>query len=231
MHCNGVADLNRTKPPVAAAGAGACRLQRTTASRHWVRWNTTHHAAGARGGEASSEIDVREGQRVRAGQSLLQLEATRTQSHWRAAGAGAQRRRAARRTASRPPQRRPSPRRARNSPRRRRPATRAAYYRRVQPLGRASWSPPPKSIAPAPQPTAPSAGARGRRQRLLELEHGTRSEQIAQGEAAARGGQGSGHAQAGHARTSSSWSAPRAGVVDSLPYRLGRPGPVGARWR
>jgi HlyD family secretion protein len=62
---------------------------------------------------------------------------------------------------------------------------------------------------------------------LLELERGTRSERIAQGEAAVRAAV----AQASVQQVTLgklSVVAPRAGRVDSLPYKLGDQAPVGA---
>jgi HlyD family secretion protein len=62
---------------------------------------------------------------------------------------------------------------------------------------------------------------------LLELEHGTRRERIAQGEAATRAAEAQASAQQ-VSLDKLTVVAPRAGRVDSLPYRLGDQAPVGA---
>ena len=62
---------------------------------------------------------------------------------------------------------------------------------------------------------------------LDELEHGTRSEELAQGEAALKAAQAQAIAQA-VTLEKLDVVAPRAALVDSLPYRLGDQAPVGA---
>ena len=102
-------------------------------------------------------IDVREGQRVKAGTRLLQLEVTRTQAQLDALQAQAQ-----------------------------------------------------------------QAG-----EALEELEHGPRSEQIAQARANLAAAQAQAANQSATLRRLDV-TAPRAGLIDSLPYRLGDEAPVGA---
>ena len=68
---------------------------------------------------------------------------------------------------------------------------------------------------------------RAAQQALLELEHGTRREQIAQGQSAVAAAQAQATVQAETLRKLD-LTAPRAGVVDSLPYRLGDQAPLGA---
>jgi HlyD family secretion protein len=62
---------------------------------------------------------------------------------------------------------------------------------------------------------------------LAEMEHGTRAEDIAQGESAVRAARAQATAQQA-TLDKLSLVAPRAGIVDSLPYRLGDQAPVGA---
>lgn len=74
---------------------------------------------------------------------------------------------------------------------------------------------------------AAAAGVRAAQQALLELERGTRTEQLAQGEAAAKAAA----AQVAALRLTLdklTLTAPRDGLVDSLPYRVGDQPPVGA---
>ena len=62
---------------------------------------------------------------------------------------------------------------------------------------------------------------------LAELEHGTRAEQVAAGEANARAAQAQAQVQQ-VSLAKLTVTAPRAGRVDSLPYKLGDQAPVGA---
>ena len=174
------------------------------------------------------EISVREGQKVAAGQSLLKLEAARTESTTIAAQQEAQRQREALQElevgarsetiAQARAQLAAAQAQARDA---------RAYYARVQPLGAR------KLIAAADvdraRAAASSADAQVRtvQAALAELENGTRPERIAQGKAAARAAQ----AQASAQRVTLeklNVVAPRAGRVDSLPYRLGDQAPIGA---
>ncbi|HEY1141247.1 MAG TPA: HlyD family efflux transporter periplasmic adaptor subunit [Lysobacter sp.] len=174
------------------------------------------------------EISVREGQKVAAGQSLLKLEATRTESTTIAAQQEAQRQQealqeleAGARTetiAQARGQLAAAQAQARDA---------RAYYARVQPLGAR------KLIAAADvdraRAAASSADAQVRTAQaaLAELENGTRPERIAQGEAAARAAEAQASAQQ-VTLEKLNVVAPRAGRVDSLPYRLGDQAPVGA---
>jgi HlyD family secretion protein len=174
------------------------------------------------------EISVREGQHVAAGQSLLKLEAARTESATKAAQAEAQRQRevlsemeagARSETIART--------RAQLAAAQAQARDARAYYARVQPLGAR------KLIAMAEVDRARAAAhsaeadVHAAQEALLELEHGTRREQLAQGEAAARAAEAQASAQQ-VTLEKLNLVAPRAGRVDSLPYRLGDQAPVGS---
>ena len=174
------------------------------------------------------EISVREGQKVAAGQSLLKLEAARTESTTIAAQQEAQRQREALQElevgarsetiAQARAQLAAAQAQARDA---------RAYYARVQPLGAR------KLIAAADVDRASAAASsadaqvRTAQAALAELENGTRPERIAQGEAAARAAQAQASAQQ-VTLEKLNVVAPRAGRVDSLPYRLGDQAPIGA---
>jgi len=173
-------------------------------------------------------IDVREGERVAAGQSLLRLEAVRTQATTHAAQAEAQRLRDALAELEAGPRSEAiAQARAQLAAAQAQARDARAYYARLQPLGAR------KLVAAAEvdraRAASGNAGAqvRAAQAALLELEHGTRSERIAQGQAAARAAEAQATAQQA-TLDKLSVVAPRAGRVDSLPYRLGDQAPVGA---
>lgn len=173
-------------------------------------------------------IHVREGQRVVPGQPVLQLEQTATGSTARALQAQAAGQRSALDELEAGP-------RAEEIARARAGVAAAqaqareadAYYARLQPLGRQQLvAAADVDNARAAAATA-AANARAAQAALDELEHGTRKERIAQGAAALEAAT----AQVAAQRVSLdklSVVAPRAGVIDSLPYRLGDQAPVGA---
>ncbi|MFC3550133.1 HlyD family secretion protein [Lysobacter cavernae] len=173
-------------------------------------------------------IDVREGQRVQAGARLLQLEVTRTQSQLAALQAQAKQ------ADDVLDELRTGPRsediaqaRANLAAAQAQAADARAYYTRLQPLGRQ------RLVAAADVDRARAAAGhvdaqvRALQAALLELERGTRREQIAQGESAVAAAKAQAAAQA-VTLDKLDLTAPRAGVVDSLPYRLGDQAPVGA---
>jgi HlyD family secretion protein len=173
-------------------------------------------------------IDVREGQRVRAGQVLLRLESDRAQSQFEAARAQS------RQQAASVAELRAGPRqeaiaqaRAQLAAAQAQARDARAYYARLQPLGRRQL------VAAADVDRARAAAGNADAQvraataALDELEHGTRREELAQGEAAFAASQ----AQAAVQKVTLgklAVTAPRDGLVDSLPYRLGDQAPVGA---
>ncbi|MCI4566986.1 HlyD family secretion protein [Lysobacter sp. CFH 32150] len=173
-------------------------------------------------------IDVREGERVAAGQPLLRLEATRTEAATSAAQAEAQRQREALAELEAGPRSEAiAQARAQLAAAQAQARDAGAYYARLQPLGRQ------KLVAAADVDRARAAAGnadaqvRAAQAALLELEHGTRSERLAQGEAAARGATAQASAQQ-VTLDKLKITAPRAGRVDSLPYKLGDQAPVGA---
>lgn len=173
-------------------------------------------------------IEAREGERVRAGQPLLRLEAVRTRAAAEAAQAEAQRRRAALSELQAGPRREAiAQARAQLAAAQAQARDAQAYYARVQPLGRQ------RLVAAADVDRARAAAGNAQAQvraaqaALLELEHGTRVEEVAQGEAALQAAQ----AQAVVERATLdklTLAAPRAARVDSLPYKLGDQAPLGA---
>jgi HlyD family secretion protein len=174
------------------------------------------------------EISVREGQKVAAGQSLLKLEATRTGSATVAAQQEAQRQREALQELEAGARSETiAQARAQLAAAQAQARDARAYYARVQPLGAR------KLIAAADVDRARAAASSADAQvrpataALAELENGTRPERIAQGEAAARAAEAQASAQQ-VTLDKLNVVAPRAGRVDSLPYRLGDQAPIGA---
>jgi HlyD family secretion protein len=174
------------------------------------------------------EIGVREGQQVRAGQSLLKLEATRTHSATRAAQQEAQRQREAlselqagarsETIAQARAQLATAQAQARDA---------RAYYARVQPLGARQLIAAAEVDRARAAANSTDAQVRAAQAALLELEHGTRPERIAQGAAAVRAAEAQASAQQ-VSLDKLSVVAPVDGRIDSLPYKLGDQAPVGA---
>ena len=173
-------------------------------------------------------IDVREGQQVAAGAKLLTLERTRTQAQTRAAEAEARRQRdvlaelEAGTRSEEIAQARASLAGAQAQAR-----DAAAYYARLQPLGSRQLV-AAADVDRARAATGNAAAQVRAAQAVLEqLERGARVEQIAQARAAAEGAQAQVVAQQA-TLDKLDVVAPRAGRIDSLPYRLGDQAPVGA---
>ncbi|MFC6187905.1 HlyD family secretion protein [Pseudoxanthomonas mexicana] len=173
-------------------------------------------------------IDVREGQQVVAGAPLLQLELTRTQSQLAAAQAQAtQRREALAELRAGPRGEAIAQARASLAAAQAQARDADAYYARLQPLGRQ------RLVAASEVDRARAASQSARAQvrvaqaALLELERGTRAEQVAQGEAAVAAADAQARVQA-VTLEKLDIVAPRAGRIDSLPYKLGDQAPVGA---
>lgn len=174
------------------------------------------------------EINVREGQKVAAGQLLLKLEATRVASATVAAREQAEAQRETLRELEAGARSETiAQARAELAAAQAQARDARAYYARVQPLGAR------KLIAAADVDRARAAASsaeaqvRATQAALLELEHGTRRERIAQGEAATRAAEAQANVQQVNLEKLSV-VAPRPGRVDSLPYRLGDQAPVGA---
>jgi HlyD family secretion protein len=173
-------------------------------------------------------VEVREGQRVRAGDVLVRLEATGPQSQLEAADAQQRRSGAALAELRAGPRREEIARARATLAAAQAQATDArAQFRRVQELaGRQLVALAEADRARAAADNA-AAQVQAAEQALLVLERGTRGEQIAQGEAAVQAAA----AQAATQRVQLdklTLVAPRDGVIDSLPFRLGDQPPVGA---
>ena len=173
-------------------------------------------------------IDVHEGQQVAAGTRLLQLELTRTQAQLDAARALARQGDAAlAELRAGPRSEQIAQARAMLASARAQAVDARAYYARLRPLGQR------KLVAAAEVDRARAAAGnadgqvRAAQAALDELLHGARSEDITQGEAAAAAAQAEAAAQTA-TLGKLDITAPRAGRVDSLPYKLGDQAPVGA---
>jgi len=171
---------------------------------------------------------VREGERVRAGQLLLRLEATRTESATQAARAEVQRQQAAMSELEAGPRIEAiAQARAQLAAAQAQARDANAYYARLQPLGRKQL------VAAADVDRARAAAGDAQAQvraasaALAELEHGTRREELAQGEAALQAARSQAAAQE-VTLGKLDVVAPRDALVDSLPYRLGDQAPVGS---
>jgi HlyD family secretion protein len=173
-------------------------------------------------------IDVREGQQVAAGAPLLQLELARTQSQLAAAQAQAtQSREALAELQAGPRSEAIAQARASLAAAQAQVRDADAYYARLQPLGRQRLvAASDVDRARAASQTA-QAQVRVAQAALLELERGTRVEQVAQGEAAVASADAQARVEA-VSLEKLNITAPRAGRIDSLPYKLGDQAPVGA---
>jgi HlyD family secretion protein len=178
--------------------------------------------------ERIASIDVREGQQVEAGTRLLTLERTRSEAQAEAAQAEAQRQREALgELEAGPRSERIAQARANLAAMQAAARDAGAYYARLQPLGAR------KLVAAADVDRARAAASSANAQVKLaqaaldELLNGSRREDIAQGEAAVRAAEAQATAQVA-TLDKLDVRAPRAGRIDSLPYRLGDQAPVGA---
>ena len=173
-------------------------------------------------------IDVSEGQRVKAGTRLLQLEVTRTQAQLEALQAQAQQAGEALEELEHGPRSEQiAQARANLAAAQAEAADARAYYARLQPLGRQQLV----AASDVDRARAAAGNADGvvhaAEAALLELERGTRIEQIAQGRSAVAAAQAQAANQSATLRRLDV-TAPRAGLIDSLPYRLGDEAPLGA---
>jgi HlyD family secretion protein len=173
-------------------------------------------------------IEVREGQRVEAGARLLTLERTRTGAQAQAAVAQSQRQREALAELQAGPRAEDiAQARAGLAAAQAQARDASAYYARLQPLGKRQL------VAAAEVDRARAAAGnaqaqvRGAQAALDELRHGTRPEQLAQGEAALRAAQAQAEAEQAVLQKLD-LVAPRSGRIDSIPYKLGDQAPVGA---
>lgn len=173
-------------------------------------------------------IAVKEGDRVEAGATLLALETTRTDAQTRASAAEAQRQREAlaeleagtraEQIAQAGAQVAAAEAQARDA---------QAYAARLRPLGArdlVATADVDRAVAAA---RSAEARLRQAREALNEARRGARSERIAQARSAVRAAEAQVDAQTATLRKLDI-VAPRAGRIDSLPYRLGDQAPVGA---
>lgn len=173
-------------------------------------------------------IDVREGEQVKAGQPLLQLDPAHTGAELAAAQAQARQQRELLAELETGPRREDIDKARANLAAAQAQAREArAYYARLAPLkgnGYVAAADLDRARAAAGNADGQVAAAQAA---LDELLHGTRPEQIAQAQAAVAAAD----AQASAQRVllgKLGIVAPRAGRVDSLPYKLGDQAPVGA---
>ncbi|BCT92959.1 membrane protein [Lysobacter helvus] len=172
-------------------------------------------------------IDVREGQRVKAGQSLLRLELDRTRSSTDVARAEAQRQRASlQELEAGPRSEQIAQARAQLVAAQAEERQARDYYTRVRPLGRQQLIAAAEVERARASVDNAAATARAQAEALRELEAGTRREQIAQGEAALAASEAQAAAQQ-VTLDKLTVVAPRDALVDSIPYKLGDQAPVG----
>lgn len=172
-------------------------------------------------------MQVREGERVVAGQTLLQLDDNTTRARLAATRAEVQRRQA------RLEELQVGPRveeieRAKASLSAARADEKDARdnYRRLFALGDEDYVSQADIDRAKAAADAAAAQVDSARAALLELERGTRSEEIAQGEAALEQAQADARAQE-VLLEKLTITAPRNGLVDSFPFKLGDEAPVG----
>lgn len=173
-------------------------------------------------------IDVREGEQVKAGQPLLQLDPAHTRAELAAARAQAQQQREVLSELEAGPRHEDIDKARANLAAAEAQAREArAYYNRLLPLkGKDYVAGADLDRARAAAGTA-DGQVKAAQAALDELLHGTRPEQIAQ----ARSAVASAEAQAGAQEVllgKLSVVAPRAGRIDTLPYKLGDQAPTGA---
>jgi HlyD family secretion protein len=173
-------------------------------------------------------IDVREGQQVEAGARLLTLERIRTEAQAEAAQAEAQRQREALgELEAGPRQERIAQARANLAAAQAAARDANASLARLRPLAARKLVAAidlDRAIAAA---GSANAQVRQAQAALDELLNGSRREDIAQGEAAVRAAEAQATAQAA-TLDKLDVRAPRAGRIDSIPYKLGDQAPVGA---
>ena len=172
-------------------------------------------------------IDVREGQRVKAGQSLLRLELDRTRSAAEASRMQAAAQRATLEELEAGPRAETI-----RSARAELAAAQASasearsYYKRVKPLGAQQLLAASDVERARASADNAEANVRALQATLAELEAGTRREEIAQGQASLAASEAEAAAQQ-VTLDKLSVVAPRDGLVDSIPFKLGDQAAVG----
>ncbi|MEI7036158.1 HlyD family secretion protein [Fulvimonas yonginensis] len=212
-------------PALAFLALGACRNEppQVLGTLEYDRITLPAPAA-----ERIVTVEVREGQRVAPGQALLQLDPTRTRAELAAAMAQAtqQRERLAELQAG-PRREDIAQARANLAAAQAQARDAQAYYRRLLPLQGGDYVAASELDRARAAVGSATGQVRAARAALDELLHGTRPEQVAQTRAALAATQ----AQVAAQRVlldKLRIVAPRAGRVDSLPYKLGDQAPVGA---
>lgn len=173
-------------------------------------------------------VDVREGDRVKAGALLLTLERTRVAAQTDAVQAQAQQQRdalAELEAGTRSEQIQQA--RAQLASLQAQARDARAYLARVQPLGQRKLVAAVEVDRARAAASSADAQVRAAQAVLSELEHGARRERIAQAQSAVRAADAQVAAQA-VTLDKLRIVAPRDGRIDSLPYKLGDQAPVGA---
>ena len=173
------------------------------------------------------EIQVREGQRVTPGQVLLQLDPRQTRARLRSAEAAVARQAAALEELNVGPRVEAIARaRAAVEAAQAEARDQQADYRRLQELGKKNYASQSDIDAARAQAESALAQVQVAQEQLLELERGTRVEDIEQGQAALAEARAQAQAQR-VLLEKLTVRAPRAGIVDSIPFKLGDEAPVG----
>jgi len=211
---------------LAGIGLLAGCVQSTPTALGTLEWDRITVPAPA--AEVLATVEVREGQQVKAGAVLMQLDPARGDAQFAAAQADTARAQAQLEELKiGPRQEQIAQAQAQLAALRAQAAEASAYYRRVQPLAQQ------RLIAAAELDRARAAAGnaeasvRAAEQAWLERVHGSRVQDIAQGQAAADAAQAQQAVQAVNLQKLQ-LRAPRDGVVDALPYRQGDQAPVGA---
>ena len=208
-----------------ALGLAACNQERPQALGTLEYDRITLPAPAA---ERIVAIDVREGEQVKAGQTLLRLEASRLgpQAEAAVAEAQAQEQKLAELQAG-PREEDLAQARAALASAQAQSRESSAQLTRMQALGRRQLVAANEVDRARGAADRAAADVRRAQAALAELEHGTRGEQVAAGEAVVRAAQAQAKVQAA-TLGKLAIAAPRAGRIDSLPYKLGDQAPIGA---
>ena len=225
IRMTGACRLAAIMPFVVLLLLGGCEDRREAAlgTLEWDRIALPSPAA-----EKIVTVQVREGQRVTSGQVLLELDPARTRAQLQAAEAAVARQQAQLDELNAGPRIEEIERAKANLAAARAEAVdRQADYKRLQDLGTRNFV--SKSDIDGARAAAESAQAqvRAAREQLLELQRGYRVEDIEQGRASL--GQALSDAAAQRVLLEKLVvRAPRSGLVDSIPFKLGDQAPVGA---
>lgn len=197
--------------------------ERTLGTLEWDRIALPAPAA-----ERIMGIRVREGERVTKGQVLLELDPEQTLAELRAAEAAVARQAAALEELEVGPRIEEIERAKANvAAAVAVEADRTAEYRRLSTLGTKNYASQSDIDAARAAAESASAEVRASREQLLELQRGSRSEDIQQGQAVLAEAESQAAAQR-VLLEKLTLRAPEAGLIDSIPFKLGDQAPVGA---